>query len=115
MTWRDTFDALRKLPLDWDGEGSPPPSEATCQAAETFLQQAIGDLPKTQPFICPVSGGAIGVEWDCAGRHLELEFLSDVDVLWLYDDLQGTMDSGATTLPAGAELLREKIKALAAI
>jgi hypothetical protein len=44
-----------------------------------YLQQ--DDLPL--PFICPIAGGALQMEWSLAGREVELELLDQQTVAFL--------------------------------
>jgi hypothetical protein len=47
-----------------------------------YLQR--DDLPL--PFICPIAGGTLQIEWSFAGRGVELEFLDQQTIAFLRVD-----------------------------
>ena len=79
------------LPYDWDGEGSPPPSPEVINASLSLLtvmdQRFSQMLPL--PFVCPVPGGGLELEWTSDAKHAEIEFLDDGSVIYLKTDLRG--------------------------
>ena len=91
---------IQRLGHDWDGEGSLPITFAAVRGALSFLTFLVdvygNELPA--PFICPVSGGGIQLEWTAQDRHLEVEFAPDGRILFLQDE-QGQMKTGE--LPSG--------------
>jgi hypothetical protein len=44
-----------------------------------YLQR--DDVPL--PFICPIAGGGLQIEWSSAGRHVELEFTDRQTLVFL--------------------------------
>lgn len=75
-----TFSDLRDLTQlgdDWDGEGSPSPSEEVLRSAEQLLVDAAARF-LNQPsnvaptFVAPVPGGGIYLEWRTQQRDLQL-------------------------------------------
>ena len=70
---------LASLPMGWDSYGSPPPSDRALHIAERLVTAInLEDLPV--PYIIPVSGGGIQIEWNIPPRELELEILPDGSV-----------------------------------
>ena len=41
---------------------------------------------KDVPFVCPIEGGGIQLEWTKEGKHLELEFSLDGEIVWLTEE-----------------------------
>ncbi len=65
---------LASLPNDWDGEGSPPPLPRVLATARSLLTRLrYEQIPS--PFVAPLSGGGLQLEWQYEGRELEI-------VLW---------------------------------
>ena len=77
--------ALTSLPHDWDSYGSPPPSQVAIFASYGLLNS----IPKTVfedlpiPFVAPVSGGGIQLEWNVGARELELHVMPDGSIQYL--------------------------------
>lgn len=74
---RETILAL-ELPEDWDGEGADPVSRETCEAALTFLADALrrrGDLLMPRPAASPL--GAVSLYWRNGDRHLTIRVSGD--------------------------------------
>ena len=67
------------LRADWDGYGSPPPTEKAVSASTGLLlgipRLGFEDLPV--PRVFPVAGGGIQLEWRAGRRELEIEILAD--------------------------------------
>lgn len=90
------LESVAALPPGWDGEGGPPPSPQIVASAESllhYLQQ--DDVPL--PFICPIAGGALQMEWSFARREVELEFLDQQTIAFLRVDnttTETSMESG---------------------
>ena len=57
-----TLDKLRELKDDWDGDGSPAPTEAALQLAEKILNM--------QPTVVPRGDGGVQIEWPMAGAEI---------------------------------------------
>ena len=68
------------LPANWDGDGSPAPSPAIVSAADALLNHL---LDFDAPFVVPVSGGGLQLEWSVGGKHLELAFIDSETVIFL--------------------------------
>jgi len=82
------FQALNRLrlvaalPSGWDGEGGPPPNPETVASAARLLR----DLQRNElplPFICPIAGGGLQIEWSCAEREVELELVDQQTMAFL--------------------------------
>lgn len=67
---------LKRLPENWDGEGSLPPNTLAIDSAfELLVSLPFEDLPV--PFVSPTSIGGVQFEWAQNGRELEVEILPD--------------------------------------
>jgi len=79
---------VAELPENWDGEGSPGTSLKIIDAVERLLsrleESGIGDIPV--PFVCPVAGGGVQLEWSSSRRHLEMEFLDASTIAFLQEE-----------------------------
>jgi hypothetical protein len=70
---------LAELPVNWDGYHSPAIDPAIVEQAGRILSALeIENVPV--PSIGPVSGGGLQLEWQFAGRELEIEVLPDRSV-----------------------------------
>lgn len=86
---------LGSLAGNWDGEGSPPPTEAAVNAAVDFISAVatlrfVEELPTPQLY--PVPGGGAQIEWRQGDRYLEIEIMPDATAHYL-------MVLGGTPLP----------------
>lgn len=107
---------LLALPPNWDGYGSPAPLRSIVSCAENVLLRLRDVVPASlpRPFVCPVSGGGIQLEWTSDTKHLELEFVSQSEALFLTEDLtrpdaEDAMDAGELNMVEGLGKLREKL------
>lgn len=70
---------LRTLTENWDGEGSPTPTQAavesTIQIISAVATLGFDELPT--PRLYPVHGGGVQLEWRQANRYLEIEFMPE--------------------------------------
>ncbi len=88
--WYQAFVAqlqnLAKLNSDWDGEGSPAPSEAVLNSAAGFVEALIHRLPNvTEPFLRPTPDGGLLLAWQAADREgIEIEFQKPDVVTFVY-------------------------------
>ena len=83
------------LEENWDYEGSPPPKLAAMRASIrfiNFLADVYGN-GLSAPFVCPIPGGGVQLEWTSGTRDVEIEFTPDGGILYLRDD-DGNMESG---------------------
>jgi hypothetical protein len=79
---------LASLPPNWDGDGSPPIRTAALVAAAGILRDlARPGLPA--PFVCPVPGGGVQLEWSIGDRHLEIEVVDDRQAAFVRDGGEG--------------------------
>lgn len=79
------LESVAALPPGWDGEGGPPPNAQIVASAGSLLRYLQrGDVPL--PFICPIAGGTLQMEWSFAGRGVELEFLDQQTIAFLRVD-----------------------------
>ena len=107
---------LLSLPPNWDGYGSPAPLLQIVSCAENVLRRLRDVVPANlpRPFVCPVSGGGLQFEWTTDTKHLELEFVSQSEALFLTEDLtrpdaEDAMDAGELNMVEGLAKLREKL------
>ena len=79
---------VAEMPANWDSEGSPPSNQRIVKAARDLLERLQGDrlgaIPV--PFVCPVAGGGIQLEWSSPQKHLEIEFLDEATVVFLKEE-----------------------------
>lgn len=89
----DDISRVASLRRDWDGEGSPAPSPAAVGIAVRLLQSLIHySLPF--PFVSPLRGGGLQVEWQQAERELEVEFWDAPELEYLKVLEDGSMEEG---------------------
>lgn len=81
------------LPEDWDGYGSPSISKQLCQHALMFLSCLESENIPT-PFIGPISGGGIQLEWHINNRELEIEFIESNAIGFLKVHEDGSLEEG---------------------
>jgi len=84
------------LRRDWDSYGSPPP---TLEAANTALGllRGIADLDLKDlavPFVVPVPGGGLQLEWTVGRRELELEIMPDGSLEYLKAEDREPLEEG---------------------
>ncbi len=86
LTWIDKaiddLMQLKKLPDNWDSYGSPKISIEFIKIAVDFLRNLEYE-PLSPPFVVPVSGGSIQLEWQKDNRELEVEFLNTTTLNYL--------------------------------
>lgn len=77
---------LAKLNSNWDGEGSPAPSEAVLNSAAGFVEAIIHHLPTvTEPYLRPTPDGGLLLAWQAADREgVEIEFQKPEVVTFVY-------------------------------
>lgn len=81
---------LERLDENWDGYGSPRlKPTALARAVRLLILSDAHDAPL--PFIGPVSGGGIQIEWSTATRELELEILPNGTLEYVKVDEAGHM------------------------
>jgi len=84
---------VSELPNDWDGYGSPATLAELHQNVLLFLYcLEIEDIPV--PYICPISGGGIQIEWHFRGRELEVEFMEQDTIGYLKVFKDESMEEG---------------------
>ena len=49
---------------------------------------------KDVPFVCPIEGAGIQLEWTKDGKHLEIEFDLNGNIVWLKSGVGGCTVSG---------------------
>jgi hypothetical protein len=64
MADKITLDELRDLREDWDGYGSPPPTEEAIALAELIIN--------AEPRVVPLSSGGVQIEWPVAGAEISI-------------------------------------------
>ena len=70
------IDNLAQLKQDWDGEGSLPTEPEILAAAKTLLLNLYHVCNHTNPFVAPISGGTLQIEWRNGDRYIEIQFKS---------------------------------------
>lgn len=70
------LEIVASLPRGWDSEGGRPPNAQLVTAAADLLRDLEGDdLPL--PFVCPIAGGGLQLEWSFGGKEVELELVDE--------------------------------------
>ncbi|MEA5448793.1 hypothetical protein VB780_09460 [Leptolyngbya sp. CCNP1308] len=85
---------FKELTENWDSYGSPKITEDAFQSLLNVLFQVQNEILPS-PFICPVPGGGLQLEWEIGEYELELEFLPDGSIEFL------TVDKSANHLEDG--------------
>jgi len=77
---------LAQLEQNWDDENSPPIPEKTISAAKIVLQEIV-DKHLPIPYVVPVPGGNLQLEWHNVvdGDYFEIEFWENYCAWMLYD------------------------------
>jgi len=89
---------LRQLKDNWDGYSSPAiESRVLEQAGRVLSALEVEDAPSLS--ISPVPGGGVQLEWQCAGRELEIEILPDCTLQFLAV-FGGGMEEGVVPSPS---------------
>jgi hypothetical protein len=88
-----TIAKLARLEDNWDGYGSPPLLPVTVARALHVLQISDTETPPL-PYIGPVTGGGVQIEWSMPTRELELEILPDGSLEYVMADETGQTDDG---------------------
>ena len=84
---------LIRLPKNWDSYGSEPPRQSVANFAWLILGTLdLEHLPT--PFIAPVSGSGLQIEWHVGNRSLELEILIDGLVDYLKTEGAESLEEG---------------------
>lgn len=101
-TWRESviekLSSYRSLPHNWNSYGSPPPSTLAIQKAIGFVSVLLDDS-QPRPRVTPVSGGGIQFDWSFGKRELEIEFLPNGTIKYIFspdwdsDGIEDTIDS----------------------
>ncbi len=79
--WSDeAHEALAALSVNADDTWKA----AWCLVAELTEVPGLAALPT--PFVCPIEGGGLQIEWDLGKRHVELEFEDADTVVALWQD-----------------------------
>ena len=93
------LDKIAAMPENWDGEGSPAPSPRIVAAAKGLFLRVRCRVPPAldAPFVSPIGGGGLQLEWTRSGKHLELEFLDERTICFLKEETvsgEDRMESG---------------------
>jgi hypothetical protein len=84
---QDELHKLKELPENWDSYGSPRIKDVSVKTtADLLINLAKLGMPK--PYLFPVSGGGLQLEWQQSNRELEIEVLPDgrIEYLKVYED-----------------------------
>lgn len=88
-----TLARLIQLPGNWDSYGSLP-IQPPAYFGALWLLLVLNDTAVSAPHIGPVSDGGIQLEWQLAGRELELEILPDGTIGYLSVNDRGEIETG---------------------
>jgi len=82
------LESVARLEDDWDGRGSNGTDQAVCLAAFRLVLQLalVSEEPLPVPFVCPIPGGTLQLEWDSDGKHVEIEFIDAHRLAVLMED-----------------------------
>jgi hypothetical protein len=86
--------ALAMLRPNWDSYGSPQIRSDLIAAAETFLLNLEFECV-APPFVVPIHGGAIQLEWHNGTHELEVEFVDPNNLAYLKVVRSHPIDDGA--------------------
>jgi hypothetical protein len=76
--------ALKDLPENWDRPRSQRPTVTAINGALACIGDVAAlDFTVAVPFISPMAGGGVQLEWDHAGRRLEIEMLPEGGAAYL--------------------------------
>ena len=84
---------LKNLPKNWDSYGSSEITDKASKKTADLLHKS-ACLGLNKPNLFPVSGGGLQLEWQNAGRELEIEILPEGDIEFLIVDENGKMKEG---------------------
>jgi len=114
-TWlikaKSELENTARLPNNWDGYGSPPLLHNLRKNALEFLKCLEAENIPT-PYIGPISGGGVQLEWHFEGRELEIEFMDPGNIGYLKKYESGSPDEGEFN-PNDFDSARKIIKWLA--
>ena len=79
---------LRTLPVDWDGAGGEPLTQAVTHQAYRTMDQ-LTDFRSVFPFVTPGEEGSALFEWRAGMELLEIEFLAGEPPYVSYRDTDG--------------------------
>lgn len=78
----DKVEALAAMPAGWDGHGSRE-IRPVAQVNMIRTLSIIAEMNPPEPFLSPISGGALQAEWSVNGRDLELVTRSNGSIDYL--------------------------------
>jgi hypothetical protein len=91
---------LERLPPDWDGYGSPPVGREMASRAIWLVSQIAGlgieTLPA--PFVGPVAGGGVILEWTVRSRQLSIAVLAERKIEYLKWETGEQFEEGEVSL-----------------
>lgn len=90
---QDELHKLKELPENWDSYGSSRiKDKAVKTTANLLVDTAKFGMPK--PYIFPVSGGGLQLEWQQGNKELEIEILPNGKIEYLKVNENGEMEEG---------------------
>lgn len=96
---------ISKLPQNWDSYNSPPPTKKAVDASINLLRDKyVSSIDLPAPFIVPISGGGIQIEWIIDDRELELEVLPDGSIEYLKSENKEPCEEEKIAFPSSAEI-----------
>ena len=113
---RDRLEAIRTLPVDWDGHGSEPPGDAAGYDAGLLLQaiaRRAADIPP--PNIDATRGGRVQIDWERDGRYFEVTVPGGGEAWLFYEEpAAGVSREWERPLPASVDDVLEYGRRVAA-
>lgn len=108
-SWQDdaVIGVLRisNLPQNWDSYNSPPPTQKAVDVSINLLRDNyLSSIDLPAPFIVPISGGGIQIEWIIDDRELELEVLPDGSIEYLKSENKEPFEEEKIASPSSAEI-----------
>ena len=98
---RDTFDALARLPLDWDSYGGAQPTAVATSTAHGLLANVaeryvdVSDEHSPPRAIAPLADGGVQFEWRGPGGAIEVEIGPLGGFTYLREEGEWTVDRSA--------------------
>ncbi|MFA5864493.1 MAG: hypothetical protein WC975_07370 [Phycisphaerae bacterium] len=97
------LEKIAHLPENWDGLGSQGTDSSIVQSIIFMLSQLQNsfDVDIIVPYVCPIAGGGIQLEWTLGNKHVELEFIDKDTIAFLTEEMldsEEKMRSGEISL-----------------
>jgi len=101
---------MERLPVNWDGYGSPPVSNEVASRAIIILNRlgSLGFEGLSAPSVCPTQGGGVIFEWARGGRELSISVKPDLSAHYLKTEAGEPFEEDAIS-PGATGRLRETV------